>query len=67
MMELGLLGPLLVQRDGTPIAVTAPKQRAVLATLLLQAGVVVHAERLIDIVWQGRRRVRRGHRCTPTC
>lgn len=53
MMELGLLGPLLVQRDRTPVAITAPKQRAILAALLLQVGVVMHADRLIDIVWQG--------------
>ena len=47
-LEFRLLGPLTVTVDGTPIAVGGPKQRALLALLLLSANRVVPRERLID-------------------
>jgi len=50
-----LLGPLRVLRtvDGRdqPVDIGPPKQRAVLAVLLLAGGAVVSTDRLIDAVW----------------
>jgi DNA-binding SARP family transcriptional activator/tetratricopeptide (TPR) repeat protein len=50
-LEVRVLGPFEVYRDGVPIAVEAPRERAVLAVLSLQAGRVVPANRLIELVW----------------
>jgi DNA-binding SARP family transcriptional activator/ABC-type glycerol-3-phosphate transport system substrate-binding protein len=46
-----LLGPLEARDDGSPLPLGGPKQRVVLAHLLLQANRVVTAERLIDAIW----------------
>lgn len=46
-----LLGPLDVLADGQSIAVGGPRQRVVLALLLLEHGRVVSAERLIEAIW----------------
>lgn len=48
--ELRVLGPVDVSIDGRP-ARLSPRPRAVLAVLLLHAGQVVPATRLIDAVW----------------
>jgi predicted ATPase/DNA-binding SARP family transcriptional activator len=53
-MRFGILGSLEVVRDGNPVAVTAPMQRAVLAALLLRPGRVVAAEELIEQLWGDR-------------
>lgn len=50
-MEFRILGPIEVLDDGTPIELGAPKQRALLAVLLLHANEVVPADRLVDLVW----------------
>ncbi|MDQ3893172.1 MAG: winged helix-turn-helix domain-containing protein, partial [Actinomycetota bacterium] len=50
-VEFRILGPLEVLRDGEPVVLGGGRQRAVLAVLLLHAGEVVPAERLIDAVW----------------
>src|SRR5262249_46949697 len=42
-----ILGPLVVAVDGTPIPIGGPKQRALLALLLLSANRVVSRDRLI--------------------
>src|SRR5438034_5697317 len=47
-LDFRILGPLSVRVDGTPIAVGGPKQRALLALLLLSANRVVSRDRLID-------------------
>ncbi|WP_051342296.1 AfsR/SARP family transcriptional regulator [Pseudonocardia spinosispora] len=47
-----ILGPVAVVDDrGEPIRLGAPKQRALLATLLLHANHAVSEERLIALVW----------------
>ena len=46
-----LLGPLEVLSDGRAVDLGPPKQRALLAILLLHAGEVVSTERLIELVW----------------
>ena len=50
-MRYLLLGPLQVAHDGGRIDLGPPKQRAVLAALLLADGGVVSVDRLIDAVW----------------
>ncbi|MGH2748318.1 MAG: AfsR/SARP family transcriptional regulator [Actinomycetota bacterium] len=50
-MEFGILGPLEVRREGQSLALGGPKQRALLAILLLHANEVVSSDRLIDLLW----------------
>ena len=50
-MDFRLLGPLEVRSRGRALPLGGPKQRAVLAMLLLQAGEVVSTDRLIDELW----------------
>ncbi|MDO3635009.1 BTAD domain-containing putative transcriptional regulator [Mycolicibacterium arseniciresistens] len=50
-MHYRLLGPLQVVRAGAPVELGPPKQRAVLAVLLLAHGRVVSVDRLVDAVW----------------
>ena len=50
-MDFRLLGPLEVRADGRPLPLGGPKQRAVLAMLLLHAREVVSTDRLIDEIW----------------
>src|SRR5262244_927871 len=49
--QFRVLGPLSVVDDGTELALGAPKQRALLATLLLHGGRTVPRARLIDTLW----------------
>jgi len=51
MREYRALGPLTVLRDGVLVDLGSPKQRAVLAALLLGRGAVVSRDRLMDAVW----------------
>jgi DNA-binding SARP family transcriptional activator len=53
-VQFDILGPLQVLDAGRPLALGRPKQRAVLAILLLDAGRVVSLDRLVEEVW-GRR------------
>jgi DNA-binding SARP family transcriptional activator/class 3 adenylate cyclase len=50
-VEFRILGPLEVLDEGRPLALGGAKQRALLAVLLLHAGAVVSAERLVDWLW----------------
>src|SRR5258706_3314732 len=50
-MEFRLLGPLEVAEHGLTLPIGGPKQRAVLAHLLLRANAVVSIDRLIDALW----------------
>ena len=50
-MRFGVLGPLEVDAGGGPIPLGGPKQRAVLAHLVLRANQLVPAETLIDEIW----------------
>src|SRR5690242_3770212 len=49
----GILGPLEVLRSGRAVPLGGPRQRAVLAVLLLQANRVVSVDRLVEDVWEG--------------
>jgi YVTN family beta-propeller protein len=46
-----VLGPLQVFEDGRPLVLGGPKQRAVLALLLLEANRPLSKDRLIDDIW----------------
>ena len=50
-VEFGVLGPLEVSEAGNLFRLGGPKQRAVLAMLLLHANEVVSADRLVEAVW----------------
>ncbi len=47
----GVLGQLQVRRDGIALDLGGPRQRAVLARLLIDVGRVVSSDALIDAVW----------------
>jgi len=51
MVEFRILGPLEVVEDDRPLVLGGPKQRALLAVLLLHRGEVVSTDRLIDQLW----------------
>ena len=50
-VEYGILGPLEVVSVGGPVRVDAPKQRALLAVLVLHVNEVVSSDRLLELVW----------------
>jgi DNA-binding SARP family transcriptional activator len=50
-IDFRLLGPLEALVEGEPVALGAPKQRALLAQLLLRANEAVPVERLVDALW----------------
>ena len=50
-MEYRILGPLEVVEGGEPVPLGRPKERLVLAVLLLSANEFVSRERLIDELW----------------
>src|SRR5215831_6492795 len=52
-VEFGILGPLEVRRSGRAVPLGGPRQRAVLALLLLEANRVVSMDRLAEDVWGG--------------
>lgn len=49
--ELRLLGPIEAASGGNPLPVGGPRQRALLAFLLLHANEVVTRDRLVDALW----------------
>src|SRR5207245_5726821 len=51
-MEFRILGPLEVLSDGQALNLGGPKQRALLAMLLLRANEVVSSGRLIEALWE---------------
>lgn len=51
MLTVHVLGSVEVQRDGQPLELGGPQQRAVIAHLALDAGRIVSVERLIDRLW----------------
>jgi DNA-binding SARP family transcriptional activator len=51
-MEFRILGPLEAVEDGRLLELGGPKQRALLAVLLLEANRVVSSGRLVDALWE---------------
>jgi DNA-binding SARP family transcriptional activator/predicted ATPase len=52
-LDIRLLGPLDVWRQGRAVAIGGPKPRALLAALALDAGRVVSVDRLLENLWPG--------------
>jgi predicted ATPase/DNA-binding SARP family transcriptional activator/class 3 adenylate cyclase len=52
-IEFRVLGPLVVRRDSALVKISSPKQRLLLALLLVQANEVVTVDTLIDGLWNG--------------
>lgn len=52
-MYFRILGPLELVEEGRELALGGPRQRALLAILLLRANQVVSSDRLIDELWSG--------------
>jgi DNA-binding SARP family transcriptional activator len=52
-LEFGLLGPLEMSVDGALVPLGTPKQRAVLAMLLMNRNSPVGVDRLIAALWEG--------------
>ena len=52
-VQFRILGPLEVVSGGGPIRLGGPKQRGVLAVLLLRANEVVPVEQLVDALYDG--------------
>ena len=50
-LRLGVLGQIVATRDGQVLELGGPRQRAVLALLVIARGDVVPADRLIDALW----------------
>src|SRR3954453_17263211 len=50
-LEFLVLGPLEVRAAGIPLPLGGPKQRALLALLILNANRVVSRDRLVDELW----------------
>jgi len=61
-LEFKLLGPLEVRNRDTVLALGGPKQRALLALLLLHVNEVVSRDRLIDGLWGESSPPSAGHR-----
>ena len=53
VVDFGLLGPVIVRDGARPVAVSAPRQRVLLAALLLSAGRVVSVDALAEMLWEG--------------
>ncbi|MFC6594895.1 BTAD domain-containing putative transcriptional regulator [Kitasatospora paranensis] len=54
MVRITVLGGLSAQVAGVPVGLGGPRQRGVLARLLVARGAVVPVDRLIDDLWSGR-------------
>jgi DNA-binding SARP family transcriptional activator len=52
-LQIGVLGPIEVRREGRPVTIGAAKLRVVLALLTLRAGQVVSLDALVDGLWPG--------------
>ncbi len=53
VIEFRVLGPIEVVRDGNPVALGGPRQRVLLALLLVEAPRPVPIDRLADELWHG--------------
>lgn len=52
-VRLSMLGPLEAWRGGTPLSLGPPARRAVLGLLVLDPGVLVRRDTIIDALWGG--------------
>ena len=54
-LEIGLLGEFTASHNGIPIDLGGPRQRAVLAMLVLQRGHIISADQIVDDLWEDER------------
>jgi DNA-binding SARP family transcriptional activator len=54
MASFKILGPLEVTNDDGPLALGGPKQRALVALLLLHADETLSTDRIVDELWNGK-------------
>lgn len=52
-LDFRILGELEILLDGDPVELGSPRQRALLARLLINPGETVSTDRLIDDLWRG--------------
>jgi DNA-binding SARP family transcriptional activator len=52
--EFRILGPLEVVDANGPLPLSGPKQRALLALLLIRAGEVLSTDQIVDALWDGK-------------
>ena len=50
-MRYGVLGPLVVERDGVAVAIGGPQQRRLLGAMLVHRDRVVSVDRLVEVLW----------------
>ena len=60
-LEVRLLGPIEVERDGEAIALGGQKPRTLFAVLALEPGRVVSVDRLVEALWPGEPPDTAGH------
>lgn len=66
-LDFGLLGPLQMTIDGTPVPSGTPKQRAVLAMLVINRNRPVGVDALITALWRSGHPRAHARVSTPTC
>ena len=54
-LEIGLLGPFVAYHDGLALDLGGPRQRAVLAMLVLHRGQLVSADQIVENLWADER------------
>ncbi|HUR16102.1 MAG TPA: winged helix-turn-helix domain-containing protein, partial [Candidatus Limnocylindrales bacterium] len=52
-VEFRVLGPVEALKNGQPVALGGPRQRTLLALLLLRPGRTVPVDELLDAIWAG--------------
>src|SRR5215470_14814915 len=52
-MQLRVLGPLQVERDGQSLSPGGPKERRLLAVLVARLSEVVSLDTITDVLWDG--------------
>ena len=67
MVQFRLLGPLEARDGERRVELGRPKQRVLLAVLLVHANHVVSLDRLVEELWGASRRRRRPPRCRRMC
>jgi predicted ATPase/DNA-binding SARP family transcriptional activator len=53
VLDFKILGELEVLRDGDPVELGSPRQKALLARLLISSGETVSTDRLVEDLWRG--------------
>lgn len=66
-LSFSVLGPLAASRDGRPLDLGAPKQRALLAVLLANPNKPISVGRIITIIWGVDASETTAGRCRPMC